>query len=355
MSSGEQLYNQRQKKLHKLIQKLELKILELRTLKVASDPLTCVNIGISIHDHNQDLEEAKKELAEVDKAIAISGVQSAGVGDECQNLQVSQSFRKIGVNDELYYTLLTLDYKDQSTLFRRFTQSGDGAAFAFVIQGSRYHGQRWLLNRLAKTCNLVTDKIVRFPLKRLGRSNDINALWRELAKQVGLEGKDLSLSGAEIAKYVCNWLQTQNVILIFNDIQRMSSGYFATLIEEFWQPLVKNAANCGSDSQLLMFLVDNTGEMCTKNIDFTEAYTVDWNRQKPIKLPILNKFTETILSGWFKHSGDVLPLNVIDEIDNSVESILENCEGGTPEYVFEEICSLCDRDWHEETKKWLKL
>ncbi|MEO1377105.1 MAG: hypothetical protein AAFW70_23005 [Cyanobacteria bacterium J06635_10] len=354
MSSGEQLYNHH-KQLNTLINLLDRKILNLRTSRVtAIDPNALAIIDMSIEDEYQRLEEAKKDLAEVDKAIAISGVQSAGVGNECQGLQVSQSFHEITIDDELYRTLLKLDYQKQSIFFRQFSESG--ATAAFVIQGSRHHGQRWLLNRLAqKTCNLVTDKIIRFPLKRLGRSNDVSALWREVAERVGLDRTDLSLSGVEIADYVCNWLQTQNVILIFNDIEYMPRGYLATLIDEFWQPLVRKTTNCRRDSQLLMFLIDRTGRMCTKNIDFTEAYTVDWNPQKPIKLPILNKFTETILSGWFVNAVDVLPLEVINEIDRTVESILENCEGGTPEYVFEEICSLCDRDWLEETKKWLKL
>lgn len=348
MPSVQQLYEQR-KQLETLIDLLNRKILSFRTSRVTTiDPGALASIDILIEQHIQEREQGKKDLAEIDQAIAFL--------DDRNLPQASEDPCKIAITDELYNVLLNLDYQKQSISFRQFTQHK--AAAAFLIQGSRHYGQRWLLNRLAqKACKLVTDKIVLFPLRRVARSNDISALWRELAERVGLERKGLSLSGVDVAEYVYNWLQTQNVILIFHDVEHMPSGYLPKLIEQFWQPLVQAATNSPNHSQLLMFLVDYTGRMCDQNIDVTETYNVSWNPQNPIKLPILNKFTDTVLSGWLANALDALPLEFINENEmaNTVQSILENSEGGTPEYVFDEICSLCDRDWEEETKKWLKL
>ncbi|NJL63336.1 MAG: hypothetical protein HC903_17755 [Methylacidiphilales bacterium] len=346
MPSVQQLYEQR-KLLETLIDLLNRKILSFRTSRVTTIDLGMLaSIDILIEQNIEEREQAKKDLAEIDKAIASQGDRS--------HLQASESSSQLAITDHLYNALLNLDYQKQSISFRQFIQQRQTAAF--LIQGSRHYGQRWLLNRLAqKACNLITDKIVLFPLKRVARSNDISSLWRELAERVGLERKDLSLSGIDVADYVHNWLRTQNVILIFHDVEHMPSEYLPKLIEQFWQPLVQAATNSPNHSQLLMFLVDYTGRMCNQNIDVTETYNVSWNPQNPIKLPMLNKFTDTVLNGWLVNAVDALPLELINETDNTVQSILKNSEDGTPEYVFDEICSLCDRDWEEETKKWLKL
>ncbi|WP_442946752.1 hypothetical protein [Nostoc sp. NZL] len=79
-----------------------------------------------------------------------------------------------------------LAYREQTRAFRRFIETHSVAAF--LIHGSLYYGQCWLLNRLVaqNVPNIMTGKIVRIELSPIARKSDSAALWRELRGRVGL-------------------------------------------------------------------------------------------------------------------------------------------------------------------------
>ena len=142
-----------------------------------------------------------------------------------------------------------------------------------MVHGSPDYGQRWLLNRLI-TQHIrhgTTGKLVRVQLNRIGRRRNISALWRELGGRVGLFGTKPQPS--EVVEQVYRWWQTQNVILVFHDVDCMPKEYIKKLIQEFWLPLATQARDVNSQTpkyQLLMFLVDYEGYIGTENTLFVE-------------------------------------------------------------------------------------
>lgn len=248
----------------------------------------------------------------------------------------------------LYNALLKLGYRQQTREFRRFIETYSTAAF--LIHGSPEYGQRWLLNRLVVQYvpSIITGKIVRIDLSRISRRSDINALWRELGGRVGL-GRQSTIP--EIAERVYQWWRTQNVLLIFYDVDFISENFLHELIRDFWLPLatkVKETSAPTRQFKLLMFLVDYDGCAGTWNIPFAEGH-LSW------KLPRISEFSEVELTNWLEYEADELPNKLINQIDQTIEIILKNSDNGIPEPALGEICRLSDCNWYEQEEKWLKL
>lgn len=251
-------------------------------------------------------------------------------------------------SERLYHALLKLGYRKQTREFRKFIEVYSTAAF--LIHGSPDYGQRWLLNRLVvqHIPSIITGKIVRIYLSRISRRSDINALWRELGDRVDL-GRQSTIP--EIADRVYQLWQTQNVLLIFYDINCLPEAFIHELIRDFWLPLatkVNKATLQTSQFKLLMFLVDYDGCAGSWNVPFAED-------QNSWKLPEITEFSEAELTNWLEHEEDTLPTKLISQIDQTIQIILKNSDNGIPEPTFGEICRLSDCNWYEQEEKWLRL
>ncbi|MEL4898339.1 trypsin-like peptidase domain-containing protein [Crocosphaera sp. Alani8] len=259
-------------------------------------------------------------------------------------------------SQQLYRNLLKLGYREQARLFLRVINTHDVAAF--LIHGSLGYGQRWLLNRLVVQYLplWVTGKVVKIDVSRRVRKSDAKALWRELGGRVGLRGRQFSLE--EIAEGVYKWWRTQDVLLIFHQVDFMPESAFHELIQDFWLPLaakVKESLNEECQFKLLMFLVDYEGCVADWNIPFVEKLDANWKPDKPIKTPEIHEFSNRELTNWIEDEYSDLPTKLTKEIDEAVETILENSDSGIPEEVLREICDQCGLDWYEESEIWLKL
>lgn len=249
---------------------------------------------------------------------------------------------------KLYNALLKLGYRQQTREFRRFIETHSTAAF--LIHGSPEYGQRWLLNRLVVQYvpSIITGKIVRIDLNRVSRRSDINALWRELGGRVGL-GRQSTIP--EIAERVYQWWRTQNVLLIFYDVDFLPETFLHELIRDFWLPLatkIKETTAPTSQFKLLMFLVDYDGCAGSWNAPFAEGHH-SW------KLPKISEFSEVELTNWLEFAADELPTKLTDQIEQTIETILKNSDNGIPEPALGEICRLSDCNWYEQEEKWLRL
>ncbi|MEJ6485988.1 hypothetical protein N0Y54_32780 [Nostoc punctiforme UO1] len=256
---------------------------------------------------------------------------------------------------KLYSALLRLGYRKHTLAFRRFIEAYSIAAF--LIHGSPDYGQRWLLNRLVVQYapRIITGKIVRINLSRIARRSDINALWRELGGRVGL---DRQSPISEIVERVCQWWRTQNVLLIFYNIDFLSETFLNDLIRDFWLPLTiraRKATSQTSDFKLLMFLVDYDGCVGSWNVPFAERLETTWQPDQPVKLPEISEFSEDELTNWLEFAADELPIKLIDQVDETIQIILKNSDNGIPEPTLGEICRLCDCNWYEQEEKWLRL
>jgi hypothetical protein len=185
--------------------------------------------------------------------------------------------------------------------------------------------------------------------------SDIDALWRDLGKRVGL-----GLQGTipEIIERVYQWWRSQNVLLIFYDVDFLPEAFLEDLLRKFWTPLASRAWEMRKPESsycLLMFLVDYDGRVGNWTIPFAQQLETSWQPTIPVKLPALGEFTKLELLHWLQFSSDDLPLQLVEAIDETVEKILENSDNGVPEPTFGEICRWAGLDWYENEDKWMKL
>lgn len=269
--------------------------------------------------------------------------------------QLLDSLESASENGRLYRALLKLGFQAQVRIFRKFVQ--DQLIGAFLIHGSLDYGQRWLLNRLVvqHIPSSITGKVVQIHLSRTARRNEITVLWRELAGWVGLSRQS---SISEIADRVYQCWQSQSVLLVFHDVDYLPEAFLNELIRDFWLPLAaksKEAASSTKQYRLLMFLVDYDGRAGQWNISFVERLNSDWKPDSPIKLPLLESFSNRELANWLEYEADELPARLTDEVNETVQNILKNSDNGVPEPVMEEICRLSGCNWYEVREEWLKL
>ncbi|NEQ11561.1 MAG: trypsin-like peptidase domain-containing protein [Moorea sp. SIO4E2] len=257
--------------------------------------------------------------------------------------------------DQLYKVLVKLGYEDQERLFFRLIRKQSVAAF--LIHGYPEYGQRWLLNRLVEKHlpNSITGKVIKVNLARKVRRTDIKTLWRELGNQVGLWGKGASVTA--ITERVYRYWQTQNVLLVFHDVNVMSEAYLDQLIREFWTPLATNARQVNPSAsrfKLLMFLVDYEGNV--GNLDAIFSDKIDRTQpHMPVKSAKINQFDEDELIDWMMRESEELPIEFTHEVDETVKVVLENSDNGIPEYVLAEICDRCGVDWFNDVKQRWRL
>ncbi len=178
--------------LQELCDLLDKKILHLRRAKIfETDPS-------KIFQLENDIEEAEAELSRIKQQIENSDIAVFSL--------------------DLYRALLKLGYREQVLSFIKFIKAQ--SIGAFLIHGSPDYGQRWLLNRIV-TQHIddgTTSKVLPVELHRIGRRIDVNTLWRELGGRVGLKRQNSPL---EIVERVYQWWQTQNVVLVFHDVDCM--------------------------------------------------------------------------------------------------------------------------------------
>ncbi|MGB3790653.1 MAG: hypothetical protein WA949_21780 [Phormidesmis sp.] len=295
----------------------------------------------------KQISEAKVERTQVEQQLK----------DSEKDLEVGNS--TAGAED-VYLMLRRLGYQQQIRLFRQTIESEPIAAF--LIHGYPEHGQSWLLNRIVVQYvpYFLTGKVIGVHASRKIRQNDASALWREVAGRVGLRGRQYTPS--EIAQQVGQCLSTQNVLLVFHDVEILPEATLHELIQDFWLPLVNEVqAQLSSQGKeqskykLLMFLIDYEGCVEESEVLFAEKLDESWKSTVPIKSPKITEFSDGDLLDWVEAEFDRLPPALTARVDDEVRAILESTENGIPELVLDVICNYCGFDWYEESKKWLNL
>lgn len=254
-------------------------------------------------------------------------------------------------NQQLYHLLLKLDYTDQEQLFSRFIRRHQIAAF--LIHGSSQdYGQHWLANRLLKEIRRVSDRPVLVDLDCLVYNSNSQTMWRELGRHFGVIKDSPDLIANKVFK---SWT-TKNIYIVVDNVEFMCEHLLQELIQEFWLPLATKAQSAASQTnfKLLMFLIDNVSfiENQNWNVSFAEVFEPTWSYYTPVKLPILKIFSDTVLRDWINREFVYLPDQLVENIEQVIQTILKNSEAGMPIPAFREICNLCECEWLEE---WLKI
>lgn len=288
----------------------------------------------------------------------VVGIVSYRQGEGKKGLAISveavRNIWKFIDGEQLYKSLLKLGYSKQIRLFRKLIKNH--SIVALLIYGLPDYGQRWLLNLLLNKHlpYLLTSRVIKVALNRRGRRFDAKGIWRELSRHLGLPANS-AVEDIILKVYEC-W-KTQNVILIFHQINWMSKKSIKELIQDFWLPLTKDIRETSdhptNSNRLLMFLIDYEGSVGSLETFFISQANSNEKKYEPIKAPKISEFSENELLSWLENESDELPSELIEEIDETVEEIMESSERGIPELTLEEICSLCGFNWYEESEKWL--
>lgn len=253
----------------------------------------------------------------------------------------------------LYRALLKLGFQQQAELFLRAIDAESVAAF--LIHGLAEYGQRWLLNRLIVEYLPFDFIVVKIDFGRIGRSNDVDACWREVGKRLNLSRRDITPKSVTDGVY--NWWLNQDVLFLLHEVHLMSEVSLQNLIEQFWLPLIQRvqmAQQGESDRKLLMFLIDYEGKAGQWHLPWVEKLDTRWDPRQPIKPPKLQEFTKQELISWIASQYRDLPPALTQGIDEIVDQILAESDQGVPELVLQEICKQCDCNWFEELDQWLK-
>jgi hypothetical protein len=173
----------------------------------------------------------------------VLGIVSHKQGDKIGlaiSIRALDKIFQIFDQDQLYEVLLKLGYQKQVRTFRSLIENHSIAAF--LIHGFPAHGQRWLLNRLIGLVpRYLQGRVISIGLDRGTRKRDISSLWRELGGRVGLSGGGQP-DPDKIAQRVYQCWHTQNVFLVFHEVDCMPENYLRQIVQEFWQPLAKEAS-----------------------------------------------------------------------------------------------------------------
>ena len=282
----------------------------------------------------------------------VLGIVSHRQGEGRRGLAISiealEKIWKFVDRERLYRWLLRLGYSRQVRLFRQFVRKHSVAAL--LIHGSPYYGQRWLLNLLLVKYlpYVITSRDVKVGLTRRTRKFDATALWREFCTHIQLPKNS---SPSEIAQGVYKCCQTQNMILIFHNVEWMPRESMKEIIQDFWLPLATKLQNSQLTSKLFMFLVDYEGSVGNLEDFFTGGQDANNSSYTPIKT---SKFSPDDLFRWIDNESDEIPAELVNEFESKVEEILDSSSGGIPEFTLDEICSRCGFNWYDESKIWLE-
>ena len=306
---------------------------------------------ISQLSHDLKVEDLRpKESYRLKRQIEELKREREKVEEELEKLDKSTN------SEQLYRNLFKLGYEKQAASFVSLIQKQ--SVSAFLIHGSVKYGQRWLLNTLVDQYvpASISGRKIKIELSRAVQRNNIQALWREIARRVGC-CQNITPSPAEIIEGVYRCWQTEDVLLVFHDVNMMPSDYLEQLIKDFWQPLASQAHQASYSSnqhRLLMFLVDYDGSV--GNLDHLFCPQVDLDKPNfPVKPPTISKFTSDNVSNWILQQYRELPQEITYKYEDVVAAILAESEQGIPEEVLAGIFQRCGYNYYEEVERLWKL
>lgn len=252
-------------------------------------------------------------------------------------------------SQQIYSTLLQLDYQAQERLFHKF--AANHQATAFLIQGcSRDYGHDWLVNQLLhKIAFRVSDQPIWINLCSSFRTPSSQEIWREFRRRFG----GVTDSPKAIVQRIHDRWRTQNLCIVIDNINFLSEELFLQLLEEIWFPLASGSQQVGFQTphKLLVFFIDNENQASNWNLSLADVYESNWTCCTPVRLPTLEELSITLLQTWIEEHLFYLPRQLTEDINQAVQVIWENSEAGKPLPVMQAICDLCECEWIDA---WLK-
>jgi hypothetical protein len=316
--------------------------------------LTAVR-NVELEGLRSEFEACTKNLAALQKGLPLEGNPvrrlqlEEQIKEEKRRLEAASARMAIL---KLGDALLRLNYTSQVFQFRTTIHDSGVAAFLVRSPGSgdddAEDSIRLLVKRLLTYIpNQISTPPIKVRLNCKVRRSDATALWRELAKKVG---SSVQAGVQEVAERVADRLRTQNVVLIFTDLDRID---LAVCMRDFWAPLVQAAQQAPPGSyHLILLLVDYAG---VASLPEPHASIV------LVGLPHVLRFPDDELTAWVKGALGDLPADALPKVnspDEAVTSLLQQLVSSGPDrgpdLVLSQICEM----WkcpEEELDAWLEV
>ena len=241
----------------------------------------------------------------------------------------------------LFDLLLDMDFKQQVRLVKEVMLTYRTAAF--LVHGEVDCGQDLLVTRLFRlTSTWRNNSPIKNDVTNNAAYRSVDGLRRQLARSLSLPTETQL---PEIIEKICDRRQTKDVILIFDKVDCMPPQILFKWLQEFWEPMVTAAAKPNSplkETHLLMFLVDNCGNVSTSN-------TVQVNQLH--QLPPVTPFPLDILDDWIDRVSGMQSVQIPATLNSQV--LLEKSDNGIPQFVYEAICQSFGHNWEGGLAKWL--
>jgi hypothetical protein len=337
-----------------------------------------------LQDKKEDLEERYKDLRSIlkglrnddsiesdsemkyklKKRIEERASELAEVEEQLEDLEEEINRHKRGVSDTkkcqsfdaLHRALLKLGYWEQERLFEKISCERKESHAALLIHGpSQYYGQKWLLNRLVfllPKFNGLENNAIRIDLNRKTAKSDIPTIWSDLARKTGFVG---DYSSDQIIDAIYKLLQSQNVVIVFDNADETVKENLYSLVDQLWKSLALKISEDGSiqRSKLFLFFLDYQEVVLGWHVGFTDHCNSHWQSTIPLSLPDIRPFSRESLREWIEQQSDNLPVEFLTEKETTIQKILE--EQGIPEPTLQKICELCGCNWSEQENKWLRI
>lgn len=251
----------------------------------------------------------------------------------------------------LFHELLNADFKHQIPVVKRILQKRKTAAF--LIHGEPYCGQQLLVTRLSRL-NPKWNNIspIKVDVGQRAVGGRVSYLWQHLTPWLGLP-KDSQ--PARILERICDRLTSQDLIFIFERVNDMHPTLLDKWLQEFWQALVTRVEeDCPSqqrETHLLMFLIDNKGCLAQSELCWGQEEDEPLFPSMPLNLPPTTPFAIEVLEELIERVATIPELSISLELTSQI--LFEKSDNGIPEFVYEEICTLCGQSWEGGLAKWL--
>lgn len=228
--------------------------------------------------------------------------------------------------ERLRSALIRLDFEDQMRIYRKLTMEKRLGAFVVLPEPPKQAehieiAAGLLVTRLLRALpDHITTTPLRMSFRRRLRKSDTDALWRELARLVGLPG---SAERRDVVARVVERLETQHVVILLTDLDRID---LEDCVDPFWIELANAVAEAQPARSLVLVLVDLNGE--------TRAGTSD------IPAPLwIRPLSKDDISLWLRALADDCPFGLLETHETVAHEIIAAASEHNPDGVLEGICA----------------
>jgi hypothetical protein len=312
-----------------------------KALAKENDVLTQIKYEEEIKEREEKLEELEAELSLIEEQL------------ENPDRKTQQQSSKIGF-ESLFTTLMRLGFSEQERVFEKVVEKEHEGAF--LIQGkNKQYGQKWLAHRLSLSYYIhenFRNYYISIDLDRRSLATNMTGIWEEFALSLCPEE---NYQPEDIIKNIFKLLQSQNVVICFDNVDESVEDNLLGLIDSFWYKLAKKTRDNNllhSPYKLLVFFIDYQGTVNAWKIDWRTDYQQNLQNNNLFNLPEIRPLSSEIIRNWIEQQRDRLPKTFYLHKEENIARLQQS--KGIPELTIRKIFALCKGNWSEIQANLLK-